>query len=130
MRRVRTTNSLPDDYKRGFLARRAIRCFFAAVVCALVAFVAIASADDNQALDQFLSRLGLADLRLTHMEQVLARESSLEKRTAMARNLANGYAEELIAAADEQERFEKLKARAEKLLAAFPEARTAAASVA
>src|SRR5205823_13951722 len=48
----------------------------------------------------------------------------------LARNLADGYAEELVAAADEQERFTKLKNRAEKLLAAFPEARTAAVSVA
>src|SRR5207247_9063672 len=42
----------------------------------------------------------------------------------------DAYAEEINTTADETEPFIKLKNRAEKLLTAFPEARTAAVSVA
>jgi hypothetical protein len=85
--------------------------------------------DDEAALDQFLARLGLADLRLTHMERMLAHEEPGDKRTSLARKLADAYAEELIAAADESERFSELKARVEKLLVDVPAARTAAVEV-
>src|SRR5262245_26833052 len=87
-------------------------------------------ADDNQTLDQFLGRLGLSELRLLHRERMLAQEPATDKRAALARALADSYAEELIAAADEPNRFAKLKDRAEKLLTAYPDARTPAVSVA
>jgi len=85
--------------------------------------------DDEAALDQFLARLGLAELRLAHMQRMLAHETAADKRTALARKLADAYAEELIAAADEGQRFSELKARVEKLLADVPAARTAAVEV-
>jgi hypothetical protein len=85
---------------------------------------ATASADEAQSIEQFLSRLGLIELRLVHIERMLARETAADKRQAMARKLADAYAEELVAAADEPERFAQLKTRVEKLLASTPEART------
>ena len=97
--------------------------------CLLFIATLAACADDGQKLDQFLNRLGLADLRLTHMERLLERETAGDKRLAMARQLADAYAEELVAAADESERFAALKARIEKLLAALPQASTPAVEV-
>ncbi len=112
------------------IAHCVIFCGHFALVVICVAATSHTRADDDQKLDQFLSRLGLTDLRLTHMERMLAREITYDKRAAIARNLADAYAEELVAAADEPERFAKLKDRAENLLGTFPEARTPAASVA
>src|SRR5438552_1871693 len=129
MHRPWTRNKLSALLRQGRIVRRAIGRIGVAT-CILLALVGAAPADDDLALDQFLSRLGLAELRLTHMERMLAREHAAGKRAALARSLADAYAEELIAAADEPERFAKLKNHAEKLLAAFPDARTAAASVA
>src|SRR5262245_28689039 len=123
MHRVPTTINPPSASNQSDLARLSVHCF--CLVVAAILFIANSTAaDDDQALDQFLTRLGLTDLRLTNMERILSRENAADKRAALARSLADGYAEELIAAADEPERFVKLKMRAEKLLAAFPEART------
>src|SRR5437764_12955278 len=57
-------------------------------------------ADDGQALDRFLTRLGLSDLRLANMERMLARETVLEKRQTMARAPADRYAGEWNGVAD------------------------------
>jgi hypothetical protein len=102
----------------------------ATLLCAFVLLIAQAArADEAQSLDQFLTRLGLNDLRLTHMERTLARETAAPKRQLLAKQLADAYAEELIAAADESQRFASLRSRVEKLLAAAPEARTPAVEV-
>src|SRR5689334_4310599 len=95
----------------------------------LIVFAPQGRADD-QALDQFLARLGLVDLRLANMERMLARETVLEKRQTLARTLADTYAEELLSAADEPQRFESLKLRLEKLLANSSAARSASVEVA
>src|SRR5262245_4908965 len=123
-------NSLAGHPNPALVARRAIRCLCIATVLVSLAALGPVRGDDDQKLEQFLNRLGLTDLRLTHMERALARENAYDKRAALARNLADAYAEELVAAADEPERFAKLKDRADKLLSAFPEARTPAAGVA
>jgi hypothetical protein len=108
-------------------ANELFRCCLAGAM--LLAGALAVRGDDDQALDQFLARLGLADLRLTHMERRLARAEPGDQRTALARKLADAYAEELIAAADESEKFGELKARVEKLLTEVPDARTAAVEV-
>jgi len=95
----------------------------------LVLTALTARADDAQSLDQFLTRLGLSDLRLANMERMLVRETIPAKRAELARKLADGYAEELVAAADEPERFAALKSRVDKLLENVPDARTAAVEV-
>jgi hypothetical protein len=108
--------------------------FLTGLLCAaalgVAAIVSVTRADDDQALDHFLGRLGLNELRLTHLERRVAHEPAAEKRAQLARQLADAYAEELVAAADEPDRFTRLKARADKLLAAMPEARTRASQVA
>lgn len=98
----------------------------AAALC-LVAFagrlpIQCVQADEAQSLDQFLARLGLTDLRLTNLQRLLDREVAAKQQQVLARQLADLYAEELIAAADEPERFASLYERFEKLLAKYPTA--------
>src|SRR5690242_17470887 len=116
MHPVWKTNSFVGYRQRGCLARRPIYRVCVAIALFFLAAIRQLPADENHTLDQFLSRLGLTDLRLTHMVRMLAHESAPEKRAAIARQLADAYAEELVASADEEERFIKLKSRAEKLL--------------
>src|SRR5262245_30711194 len=72
------------------------------MLCGLLLLVTSAvGADEPQLLDQFLGRLGLSDFRLSHMERMLAREAAADKRQELAKKLADTYAEELVAAADE-----------------------------
>jgi hypothetical protein len=108
-----------------------MRSSLAVLLLACAPFIAphSARADDAQALEQFLNRLGLRDLRLIHLERMLDRESEARRRQALAKSLADAYTEELISAADEPERFDKLRGRVEKLLATAPEARTPAVEV-
>lgn len=103
----------------------------AALLAALVAGagLALARADDNQALDELLTRLNLGDLRLHHMERMYGRETAGDKRIASAKRLADAYAEHLIAAADNAERFTAIQAKIDKLLAEVPEARTPSVEV-
>ncbi len=96
----------------------------AAIVAIRIASLSPSLAADDPALEQYLSRLGLTELRLTYFEQLLEREAVPAKRAELARTLANSFAEDLAASSDEPERFVRLKARAEKLLAEFPAART------
>jgi hypothetical protein len=123
-------NKRAGHRERRPIAQRFVDGSRAAIILVAVAAASHTGADDDQKLDQFLSRLGLTDLRLTHMERMLALNNAYDKRAAIARDLADAYAEELVAAADEPEWFAKVKDRAEKLLNTFPEARTPAASVA
>lgn len=106
--------------------------FLALVVLAslvlVVASPRAAVAQHDQALDELLSRLKLGDLRLHHMERLLEREPA-DKRLPAAKRLADAYAEHLIAAADDAERFAAIQAKIEALLAATPEARTPAVEV-
>ena len=52
-----------------------------------------------------------------------------EKRLPAAKRLADAYAEQLIAAADDAARFAAIQAKIEALLAAVPEASTPAVEV-
>ncbi|HEX5103663.1 MAG TPA: hypothetical protein VFV87_07635, partial [Pirellulaceae bacterium] len=88
-----------------------------------------ASSADDQALEELLSRLNLSDLRLHHMERQLERLPAGDGRLPAAKRLADAYAEHLIAAADDAEKFAALKARIEKLLAEIPDARTPSVEV-
>jgi hypothetical protein len=88
-----------------------------------------ALAQHDQALDELLTRLNLGDLRLHHLERMLERETAEPKRLPLARRLADAYAEHLIAAADDAERFAAVQAKIERLLAEVPEARTPSVEV-
>lgn len=86
-------------------------------------------AEEPPPLDQLLSRLGLVELRLHRQEQILATETDAAKRLATARQLADSYAEQMVAAADDPEQFGRWQARVEKLVANVPEAKTPALEV-
>ncbi len=101
----------------------------AAAFTVIVSCAVVFSAEDP-VLEQYLSRLGLTELRLTYLERLLAQESASAKRGQLATRLADAYAEELAASADEPERFARFKAGAEKLLAEYPEARSPAVQAA
>ena len=83
-----------------------------------------AYADDAVALEQYLARLGLADLRLHHLERTLERTTDAIQRSAFAKLLADAYADQMLAAADDEARFEQLKASIERLLANYPQVST------
>src|SRR6476659_380 len=94
----------------------------AALLACLVLLVhapRLAAAEDP-ALEQYLNRLGLTDLRLTYLERLLAEESAPAKKLQLAGKLADAYAEELTAVAEQPEQFAKVRIRAEKLLADVP----------
>src|SRR6478735_3742526 len=101
----------------------------AALLACLALFVehtpALSAAEDP-ALEQYLTRLGLTDLRLTYLERLLTDESIPNKKMHLAGKLADAYAEELTAVAEQPEQFAKIKIRAEKLLAEFPAVRSPA----
>ncbi|MEX2176419.1 MAG: hypothetical protein WD872_18795 [Pirellulaceae bacterium] len=104
--------------KRADMKDKAALAFFV-WLCLLPA----ALAQEPQPLDQLLARLGLADLRLHHLERSLESAGG-EQQAAIARNLADAYAEQLLAAADDPPRFEELKTRVDRLLAAHAAAQT------
>jgi hypothetical protein len=99
------------------------------VLLAIVSAFSVGAVDDP-ALEQYLSRLGLTELRLNYLERQLVKESEPAKRGQLAIKLADAYAEELAASADEPERFARFKSGAEKLLAEYPEAKSAAVQAA
>lgn len=75
---------------------------------------------DDQALDTYLESLGLSDLRLLHLEQVLTRDP---KNEAAARTLADLYAGRLLVASDPAETA-SLENRIDALLEQHPSANT------
>ncbi len=99
------------------------------VLLATVSAFSVGAVDDP-ALEQYLSRLGLTELRLNYLERQLIKESEPAKRGQLAIKLADAYAEELAASADEPERFARFKAGAEKLLTEYPEVRSPAVQAA
>src|SRR3954464_10037715 len=82
--------------------------WLAALVGVCVSMPGVAVDAEDARLEQYLSRLGLTDLRLTYFERLLERETVSAKRTELAVTLANAYAEELAANADQPERFARL----------------------
>jgi hypothetical protein len=86
-------------------------------------------ADDAETLDRFLSRLGLVDLQILHLEEALQRQRDSAPRERLARRLADLYAERLMVAADDKPRYEEIVGRMEALIAAVPQANTTALQV-
>ena len=87
-----------------------------------------ASAQHSPQLDHLLTRLGLSDLRLHHLERSLA-AAPPEQQAAQARRLADVYAEVMLSASDDAARFEQLKSRIDSLLEEHAEAATPAVRV-
>jgi hypothetical protein len=110
----------------------------AAIVVSLVLFgtcVAVAPAafaqprPNDDAVDKFLGRLGLAELQSLHLEQKLATAPAGPAQLALARRLADVYAGRLMAAGEDDAAYGEVLARIEGLVARFPEANTTALQV-
>lgn len=92
--------------------------------CLCLAFAlflpAIAWSDEQAEFDRYLARLGLADLRLLHQQQQLAATRDEALQAERAKQLSDLYAQRLLEAADEPERFAELVERVEQLLRDYP----------
>ena len=80
-------------------------------------------AADEQAVDRYLGRLGLSDLRLRHRERSLAGLSG-PARTASARQLAEAYVQQLLAAGEDSAKASDLERRVRELIEQAPEVNT------
>src|SRR4051812_16359284 len=86
------------------------RLAVALVTClALPQCISSPAVAEDPALEQYLSRLGLSDLRLTYLEGLLAEESAAAKKLQLAGKLADAYAEELTAVAERPEQFAQIR---------------------
>lgn len=110
-------------------ARKPATTWLLAALVVLSSSVAVRAADRaEQQVEQFLSRLGLVDLQILHLEKMLDATEGTE-RTALARRLADLYASRLMDFADDKARYDDMLARIRKLGERFPEANTTALQV-
>ena len=86
-------------------------------------------ADETEQVERFLSRLGLADLHILHLERSLDQPIGEQAQLQMARRLADLYASRLMEAADQPQRYQELLAGIERLTTRFPQANTTALEV-
>ena len=107
---------------------RPIKTITTCVVALLLVIGANARAQrppsDAEAVENFLSRLGLIDLQILHLEQSLDATSGQGSRIKLAKHLADLYAERLMNSADDAQRSEEIRAQVERLLSKVPEANT------
>ena len=80
---------------------------------------------DSEQLEKFLARLGLVDLRIQLLERSLQTSPTPESKLAMARRLADLYAERLMAHAEDVAAYNDTLQRIETLVQEVPEANTA-----
>jgi len=101
----------------------ASRCFalFLLVITTALAMCGIAArADEASDVESFLARLGLADLQILHLEkQIDATRPGLPQQ-ALAKRLANLYAERLMTTTEDQSRYDDIRAKIEQLLNKVP----------
>lgn len=104
----------------------ALSAFFAlGVFCVSAPLVA---QEEAAKVERYLSRLGLSELRVRHLEREV--QQGGESRDKAARKLADAYAHALMDAAEDQPRYERLRQQIDKLLLTSPEASTPALLVA
>ena len=99
----------------------------ALAACLLGTFSSLSAQDDSAKVERYLSRLGLSELRVRHLEREV--QQGGESKNKAARKLADAYAQALMDAADDQPRFDRLKQQIDKLLLTTPEASTPALQV-
>lgn len=94
----------------------------------LLVSLPLAAQEDAAKVERYLSRLGLSELRVRHLEREV--QQGGESRDKAARKLADAYAHALMDAAEDQPRYERLRQQIDKLLLTSPEASTPALQVA
>jgi hypothetical protein len=116
---------------RGTSRRVAILALAGAILVALSARAVAAPAPDGvdpveevDAVQQFLARLGLADLQALDLENVLRRDLPGERRVEIARRLADLYVGLLMSESQDEARSKEVYARVETLVKEVPEANT------
>ncbi len=87
----------------------------------------LSAQDDSAKVERYLSRLGLSELRVRHLEREVAQGG--ESQDKAARKLADAYAQALMDAAEDPPRFERLRLQIDKLLLTNPAASTPALQV-
>jgi len=99
--------------------------------CALVFIVTPAQSApvEDDKVERLLERLGLRELQILHLEQILARDGRAEDRAAVGKRLANLYAEALTDGNLSEGQRADLMARVGRLLQDIPEANTTALQV-
>lgn len=85
--------------------------------------------DEEKALEEFLARLGLAELQIAHLEDQVDAAPAGPQQTAMARRLADLYASRLMSSSDNKERYDDTLRRIKALTTRVPAAKTASLGV-
>jgi len=89
-----------------------------------------ATPEEEKKVEAFLDRLNLIDLQIVYLEKQLGGDSlPAEKRTETAKRLADMYAERLMSAGDDAEKFAQIEAQIRKLIERSPEANTTSLQV-
>ncbi|MCH7725515.1 MAG: hypothetical protein IH991_03385, partial [Planctomycetes bacterium] len=97
------------------------------VLLLLIAAAALspAAADDSDTrFERFLSRLGLTDLHIVHMEERVHGAADDTARVSLARRLADLYTQRLLTSGDEKEKFDDILRRVNSLIRQVPQANT------
>lgn len=93
-----------------------------AVSCGAAASPAIA--DDVDTVQQFLTRLGLVEIQVLHLEKTLDGPLPDKRRVELARRLADLYAGLLMSTSQDEEKWREVYARVDSLIKRVPEADT------
>lgn len=109
-------------------------CRFA---CAILFAIALLSASahplyadkEGEAVERFLTRLGLGELQTLHLEKQLQGESDGGERLKIARRLADLYAGQLMDAADDPAAYQQILTSIRSLTEKYPQANTTALKV-
>ena len=99
------------------------------LVLLLVSITAPSQADETEQVARFLSRLGLSDLHILHLERSLEQPIGEEAKLQLARRLADLYASRLMETADQPQRYQELLGGIDQLTSRFPQANTTALEV-
>ena len=110
-------------------ARSGTRFVALAFALLLLCSASLLPADETEQVDRFLSRLGLSDLHILHLERSLEQPLGEQAQLQLARRLADLYASRLMETADQPDRYQELLAGIERLTSRFPQANTTALEV-
>ncbi len=86
-------------------------------------------ADDDEAIESLLTRLGLVDLHVIHLESRVKSAQPGPPREKLAQRLADLYAERLMNSAEDRARYDDTVRRIEALIRDIPQANTPALRV-
>ena len=124
-----TVNQRYDFTKRSSLANGVLRACRFALLFLLLTASTLLRADETEEVDRFLSRLGLVDLQILHLERSLNQPLGQDTQLRTARRLADLYAARLMDASDDPARYQELLDGIQRLTTRFPKANTTSLEV-